>query len=167
MLNFQHRPSPDWKDSHLPCCHALDRNNWATHVMQQIEDTNQRGLVRQATRQDRHRITFRIDYLIDRHTAIIIGPMLIQTARDTDPIHHWFNQTGAWAVYFHCTFLADTPALREKKVPTCPLSLESEKVSPPTSCCIQGCDCDWYTHYCYTRRYRVRVPGSPGANPNR
>ena len=73
--------------------------------MQRIEDTNQCGLVCQSTRQDRHRSAFRIAYLLDRHAAAIIGPLLIQAAQDTDPVHGRVKQVGAWAAYFHRTFL--------------------------------------------------------------
>src|SRR6266704_6484975 len=66
--------------------------------MQRIEDTNQRALVCQSTRQD-------------RHAAAIIGPTLIQVARDTDLVHRRFKQSGAWAVYFNCTFLCQLTLL--------------------------------------------------------
>ena len=73
--------------------------------MQRIEDTNQCRLVYQSTRQGRHRIAFRIAFMLDRHAATIIGPIHIQTAQDADPVERRFKQADVWSEYFHCTFL--------------------------------------------------------------
>ena len=71
--------------SHLRCFQVLDRKNWVAYVMQRIEDTNERRLVCQLARQDRHRTMMRIVRMLDRHAPVIIGPILVQGAQDTDP----------------------------------------------------------------------------------
>ena len=73
--------------------------------MQRIEDTKQRRLVYQSTRQDRHRIAFRIAFMLDRHATSIIGPIHIQTAQDADPVELRLKRADVWSEYFHCTFL--------------------------------------------------------------
>lgn len=87
----------DYKDCPSePAKGAITDHPYATaYVMQRSEDANQRGLVRQATHQDRQRSAFRIVFVLDRHVDAIVGTLLIQGAYNTDPVPGRVKQTGA------------------------------------------------------------------------
>ena len=52
--------------------------------MQRIEHSDECGLIYQSTRQDRHRSSFRIVFVLNRHPTTIIRPILVQGASPTD-----------------------------------------------------------------------------------
>jgi hypothetical protein len=101
MFNIvAHRIGP-----HRTCFYTFDQKNRIACVVQRIEDAHQRALIYQQARQDRHRISFRIASMLDRHATVISGQMLIQGALDADLVHRRFKTVAAVAVSFHCMFL--------------------------------------------------------------
>jgi hypothetical protein len=68
-------------------------------------------LVYQSARQDRHRTLIGIAFVLDRHATVIIGPILVQSAQDTDPVHRRLKQTAPGVVFFHCMILGSLTLL--------------------------------------------------------
>ena len=85
--------------------HTLHQENGTTHIMQRIEQSNERRLVHQSTKQNRHRLILRIAFVLDRHPTAIIGPALLQDSLDADPVDCRLYQTGLWIVIHHGLFL--------------------------------------------------------------
>ena len=54
--------------------------------------SRQKELGSLTTRYDRHRTIMWIVRMLDRHAPVILGPILVQGAQDSDPVHRRFKQ---------------------------------------------------------------------------
>src|SRR2546423_14260715 len=52
-----------------------------------------------------------IAFVLDRHTTVISGPILVQSAQDTEPEHRRLKQTAPGVVFFHRMILGSLTLL--------------------------------------------------------